>query len=155
MEPSTSAPDRAVLEQVRHKRAELRKSMSVLEHALAAPAVEDTGGWVRQVQVALVELAGDFRQHVEVTEGPEGLYHEILGLAPRLAGAVGHLTAEHGEVDERLEELRAALATARTKADLDRVRDLGTSLVGTLMHHRQRGSDLVFEAYDSDIGGET
>jgi len=39
--------------------------------------------------------------------------------------------------------------------DVDSVRDLGTALLGRLVRHRQRGSDLVFEAYEVDIGGET
>jgi hypothetical protein len=38
---------------------------------------------------------------------------------------------------------------------VDSVRDLGTALLGRLVRHRQRGSDLVFEAYEVDIGGET
>ena len=39
--------------------------------------------------------------------------------------------------------------------EVDRVRGLGTALLGRLVRHRQRGSDLVFEAYEFDIGGET
>lgn len=39
--------------------------------------------------------------------------------------------------------------------DVDRIRDLGTALLGRLVRHRQRGFDLVFDAYDFDIGGET
>ena len=39
--------------------------------------------------------------------------------------------------------------------DVDRVRDLGPALLGRLVRHRQRGSDLMFDAYDYDIGGET
>jgi hypothetical protein len=38
---------------------------------------------------------------------------------------------------------------------VDRVRGLGTALLGRLLRHRQRGSDLVYEAYQIDIGGET
>jgi hypothetical protein len=29
------------------------------------------------------------------------------------------------------------------------------ALLGLLVRHRQRGSDLVYEAYELDIGGET
>ena len=39
--------------------------------------------------------------------------------------------------------------------DVDRVRELGPALLGRLVRHRQRGSDLMFDAYDYDIGGET
>jgi hypothetical protein len=36
-----------------------------------------------------------------------------------------------------------------------RVRELGTQLLATLSRHRQRGADLVYEAYQVDIGGDT
>jgi hypothetical protein len=38
---------------------------------------------------------------------------------------------------------------------VDKIRDLGTLLLGVLVRHRQRGSDLVYEAYELDLGGET
>jgi hypothetical protein len=38
---------------------------------------------------------------------------------------------------------------------VDDVREAATALLGRLVRHRQRGSDLVFEAYEFDIGGET
>lgn len=37
----------------------------------------------------------------------------------------------------------------------DQIRRLGTTLLGLLVSHRQRGSDLLYEAYGFDIGGET
>jgi hypothetical protein len=43
----------------------------------------------------------------------------------------------------------------RSDGDVDHVRELGTTLLGALVRHRQRGADLVFEAYQVDIGGET
>jgi hypothetical protein len=38
---------------------------------------------------------------------------------------------------------------------VDRVRELGTALLARLLRHRQRGSDLIYEAYQAEIGGET
>jgi hypothetical protein len=35
------------------------------------------------------------------------------------------------------------------------VRAAATSLLARLARHRQRGADLVFEAYQVDVGGET
>lgn len=72
MEPNSSASDQAFLEELRRHRAELRESMSALEGALAAPATADRARWAQRVQVALVELAGDFREHIDITEGPNG-----------------------------------------------------------------------------------
>jgi hypothetical protein len=55
----------------------------------------------------------------------------------------------------QVESLLARVTASDLVGDVDKVRDLGTALLGRLVRHRQRGSDLVFEAYEFDIGGET
>jgi hypothetical protein len=155
MEPSSTTPDAEFLEELRRHRAELRESISALEDALAAPAASDWQRWAQRVHVAAVELAGDFREHVDLTEGPDGLYREVLKTSPRLSGPVGTLTREHGLIRGQVDSLLARVASSDVVVDVDRVRDLGTALLGRLVRHRQRGSDLVFEAYEFDIGGET
>ncbi len=154
MEPSSTTSDEDLLELRRH-RAELRESMSALEDALAAPAVGDRDRWAQRVHVAAVELAGDFRQHVDITEAPDGLHREILTASPRLSGAVATLTREHVLIGGQVDSLLARVGPTEVSTDVDRVRDLGTALLGRLVRHRQRGSDLVYEAYEFDIGGET
>jgi hypothetical protein len=105
------------------------------------------------VHDALDELSADFTTHVEITEGQEGLYQELLALAPRLTDAVAHLTKEHGEIQAALEQLQVSVSAP--EPDLRQVRREGTELLLKLMRHRQRGSDLVYEAYEVDIGGDT
>jgi hypothetical protein len=107
------------------------------------------------VHVALVELSADVRAHIDVTEGDRGLYRELLAGAPRLSGAVARLTEEHQGIRDGVEGLLARVQDPDTTDDLATVRELGTSLLGTLVRHRQRGSDLVYEAYEIDVGGET
>jgi hypothetical protein len=155
MESNSSPSDQAFLEDLRRHRAELRESMSALEAALAAPATADRARWAQRVHVALVELAGDFREHVGITEGPNGLYGDLLATSPRLAGAVDGLTREHVLIHEQVDDLVARVTAADVIEDVDGIRDLGTTLLGRLVHHRQRGADLVFDAYAFDIGGET
>ena len=155
MEPRATTSDEDLLEELRRHRAELRESMSALEDALAAPAVGDRDRWAQRVHVAAVELAGDLRQHVDITEAPDGLHREILTASPRLSGAVATLTREHVLIRGQLDSLLARVGPVEVIPDVDRVRDLGTALLGRLVRHRQRGSDLVYEAYEFDIGGET
>jgi len=154
MGTSSSASDQARRETLRRQRAELRESMSALELALAAPAPGGQVRWAERVHVALVELSADFREHIDLTEGHEGLYVDILATAPRLSGAVARLTHEHVEIGDLIEGLLARTAT-REGEDADTVRGLGTTILGALVSHRQRGSDLVYEAYEFDVGGET
>lgn len=143
-----------MLEEVRRRRAELHEAMSALEQALAAPAPGRELQWAQRVHVALVELSADFRDHVDITEAPDGLYDEVRKSTPRLAGAVDRLTREHVAIKGRVDDLLSAAAKPE-RPDIDGIRDSGTTLVGKLAHHRQRGSDLLYEAYESDIGGET
>ena len=72
MEPSSPIPERVLLEEVRRRRAELRESMSAVEHALAAPAPGRQVRWAERVHGALAELFADFGTHIDVTEGPDG-----------------------------------------------------------------------------------
>jgi len=155
MEPSSSTPDQALLEALRRHRAELRESMSAVETALAAPATAGQARWVQRVQGALMELAGDFREHIDITEGPEGLYREVVRTSPRLSDAVASLTREHQLINAHVDDLLARVTAPDVTRDVARVRDLATALLGRLVRHRQRGSDLVYEAYEVDIGGET
>lgn len=155
MEPNSSASDQPFLEELRRHRAELRESMRALEDALAAPATADQARWAQRVHVALVEVSGDFRAHVEITEGPHGLYRDLLKTSPRLSGAVAGLTREHVLIRGQIDKLLARVTAPDVVEDVARVRDLSTALLGRLVRHRQQGSDLVFEAYEFDIGGET
>jgi hypothetical protein len=154
MEPNESTPDQVLLEALRRRRAEMRESMTMLERALAAPAPGRPDAWAQQVQAALVELSADFHEHVEITEGPGGLYRGLLATAPRLSHAVARLTDQHVQIRELVDDLLAR-AAGPDRNDVDRLRELGLTLLGQLARHRQRGSDLIYDAYEVDIGGET
>ena len=154
MEPRSSTSDEAFFEVLRRHRAELRESITVLENALAAPAIAGRARWVQRVQAALVELSADFREHIDITEGPDGLYRDVLKTSPQLSGVVSSLTGEHALITEKMDALLTRATTPDAIENVERIRDLGTILLGRLVRHRQRGSDLVFEAYEVDVGGE-
>lgn len=154
MAPDETAEDRELLEEVRRRRSELRDAMAALELALSGPAAAGhTSPWLTRVHDALVDLAGDLRHHVALTEGPNGLYRDLLRTAPRLSGPVDNLTREHAEINQRLEAVLALVSTPGATADVEEIRVLGTSLLGRIVRHRQRGADLVYEAYEVDVGG--
>jgi hypothetical protein len=150
---TTATPGQGPWEELRRQRAELRESMDALELALAGP-VSGQPRWAERVHVALVELSADVRAHIDFTEGPAGLYVDILTNAPRLSGPVARLTEEHVEISDLLDDLLARTGSP-AGGDADQLRERGTTLLGRLVTHRQRGSDLVYEAYEYDIGGET
>jgi hypothetical protein len=79
----------------------------------------------------------------------------VLDSAPRLSNAVDHLVAEHAVIAALIADLLARSSNPVPDEDVDAVRELATGLLGRLARHRQRGADLVYEAYETDIGGET
>lgn len=145
--------DRSFLEELRRRRGEMRESIGELELALSAPAAADRVQWAKNVHAALADLSRDLDQHVEITEGSEGLYGEVLAAAPRLADAVSRLTEDHTVIREQVDGLLARADAAANLEDVTVVRDLGTDLLARLLRHRQHGADLVFEAYEFDVGG--
>jgi hypothetical protein len=143
----------AGLTDLRRRRAELRESMGLLEDALAAPAGGRAERWGDRVHDALVDVADDFIDHVVVTEGPDGLHQSILAGALRLANAVTALAGEHSTITAEIGELVEATEPPLAEDRVNEVRERATGLLGHLARHRQRGADLIYEAYQTDIGG--
>jgi len=150
MEPTVHVTE---LDAVRQRRAELRESINALEQDLASPAVGRPLIWGERVRSVLAEVADDFREHIEGTEAPAGLHHAILDGDLRLANAVDALAVEHQQISAELAELVAETEPPVTAEDATDVRERATRMLGHIIRHRQRGADLIFEAYDTDIGG--
>ena len=154
----TSSADQqaTLLHEVRQRRVELRASMDLLERALASPSRSGRSTeWADGLRRAVGPVYDAFVHHVAVTEGPEGLYAELAQHSPRLEHAVARLLDEHADIRRRLQELLTWVDVSDEVADVSQARKDGTELLAVLMRHRQRGADLVFEAFDVDIGGET
>ena len=170
MEPD--AESGAHLSEVRRRRAELYESITALEHALAAPVPGRQKRWATRVAEALEELSDDFRDHVVLMEGADGLNKRLIRRAPRLAHQVDSLTREHAALSQLIGELSTLVEHAQGSMERgestrgepsaeeaiqggwDEVRVLGNKLLGALSGHRQRGADMVYEAYAVDIGGQ-
>jgi hypothetical protein len=152
MDPTVSTRT-TELQAVRVRRAELRENIDALERALASPARGRAVVWGEAVHASLVIVADDFSAHVEVTEGPGGLHQAILSGDLRLANAVNALTAEHGQIAEEIAGLVADSAPPVTPDDVDGLRERANRLLGHLIRHRQQGADLIYEAFETDIGG--
>jgi hypothetical protein len=147
---ASAVPD-ASLRMVRRHRAALLRDIHRFEQSIAAPA--GAPEWRHRFSARLGGLGDAFAEHVLVTEGPDGLYAELLDHAPRLARGVHVLIREHGAITATLEALqrRADLPEATT----EELRGWASDLLRELSRHRQRGADLVYQAYQTDIGGET
>jgi len=94
------------------------------------------------------------REHIASTEGPEGFQADLLAQAPRLSNAVSRLVSEHKALTKALARLGERAKNAKSPEGIEAVRALGTDVVADISRHRQRGADLIYEAYEHDIGGE-
>lgn len=156
MDP-TETSARPDLEAVRQRRITLRDSMEHLKQALAADAataVEPTGSSRAAILAAAQQLQACLVEHIDATEGPDGFHHDMLTAAPRLAHDVKILVAEHVRMTAMLSDLMSQSAPESAVEDNDAVRGLGARLVAAVNRHLQRGSDLIYEAFESDLGGE-
>jgi hypothetical protein len=143
------------LEAARSRRVKLHTELVDLERALAAPTPGRVKEWTLDVGERLGAVREAFNEHVFVTEKPGGLYEEIMTMSPRLAGNVKRLDEEHpvilAQIDDMLERLDAFDTQDVWPPDV--ARDDINRLLGRIVRHRQRGADLVWEAYNVDIGG--
>ena len=121
------------LRDVRSQRAEVRSAMGALEEAVA---------------VDRMETALD--AHVDVTEGPDGLFAGILRDAPRLGHGIDVLRREHEHLRSAVRSLAARL---QEPVEVAEAREEALALMAAIVRHRHRGADLVYEAYQTDLGG--
>ncbi|MDN5789700.1 MAG: hypothetical protein L0H25_02355, partial [Micrococcales bacterium] len=63
------------------------------------------------------------------------------------------LAEQHGQYHDAISGFLTVLEHGGTIADLPIFREEVTVLIGRLVRHRQAGSDLIYEAYQVDIGG--
>ena len=130
-------------------RERLYDRLMTLGRAIAAP-VGSGNRWRNRVLRALDNLNEALEEHVVETEGTEGLLREIVDQAPRLWRDVDGLRAQHLELSDGCVAVRQSL---NGEASALLVRQRAHELIARFEEHRHRGSDLVYEAFDVDIGG--
>jgi hypothetical protein len=151
----SSTPDDS-LDAVRARRAGMRVAMGALERAVAQPAAGRIDEWVVGVRDALASLRDVVEHHIFATEAAGGFLDELVADAPRLANQSNRLREEHGEMVDAISAAAARLR-ARPSVESDEwveaMRDRLHVLLALLHRHRQAGADLLYEAFDVDLGG--
>jgi hypothetical protein len=141
------------LEAAARRRRELREALVALEDAVASPA-RDSDHWRAGVGARLAALREAFAEHVAETEAAGGLYDEMEEIAPHVQGTARRLREEHPPLTSAIIDAVARFDAPFPEAtDVDALRDELQRLMGRLVRHRQHGADLVWEAYQLDIGG--
>ncbi|MDH4148148.1 MAG: hypothetical protein OEY23_23570 [Acidimicrobiia bacterium] len=138
------------------QREHLGDAMVALERAVAAAGPARASAWAGEVLGALEGLEQAFTRHLSFTEDPGALFDEVMAAAPRLSHAIERLRADHTEIAEAIATTSAALRQApsgNTAEWVDQQRGACLELLGSLARHRQRGADLTYEAFVTDLGG--
>ena len=145
----------SALEAARSRRRELARAMRDVEAALAAAAPGREHAWRAAVTHRIVALRDAFDEHVGVTERAGGLFDDILRVAPRLSHAVESLRAQHDPIRTGIAEIvEHVLRPPEAAPGVERIREVAIDLLVRIAR-RQRGADLVWDAYWVDIGGES
>jgi hypothetical protein len=155
MEPTGERDFTPTLREVQRRRADLHQALIDVEQAISGPAGGRLESWVADVTKQLGALLTTVDEHIEVTERVGGLYEEIQQRAPHLSNQIGRLHDEHPTMRaetlallERFENdpIGGEWSVSDARDDVQR-------LLGRVVRHRQHGADLVWEAYNLDIGG--
>lgn len=157
-EPIHSTPSGGLVERVKGRRQTLYHATLRLEIALGTPCA-DLPRWRERVLPAAADLAAQIDAHIRESEQPGEFLHSITEKAPHLVHAAQQLEAEHGDLSERAGALVEGLQQldwrqGRTDASqaAEPLRELALQLMGSLIRHRQRGADLMYLAYNEDLG---
>jgi hypothetical protein len=130
---------------------ELLGGIQRMENAIQTPVGDPA--WQPRVTHAVAQLKAAFWEHVQATEGPGGLYAGVVDDAPRLAPYLTGLVVDHKTMWSQLDELEGRLGAE--SHGHEEVRRHAARLIREVWEHRQRGADLLYEAYETDLGGET
>ncbi len=147
------SPGADPFESSRHRRRGVRQASAELEEALARPAGQDPKTWSTDAADRLQLLGGAFQNHARQSEGPGGLLGEIIEQAPRLANSVHRIKQEHVDILREIVEAEGAARRNQDAQDIPGLREQSLGLLQAIARHRQRGADLIYEAFSVDIEG--
>jgi Ala-tRNA(Pro) deacylase len=143
------ASERMSLTAALELRERLYDSLIAVQRAVSSPITSSTR-WRVRLKREIQKLARAAEDHIAETEAPDGLLAEIVEEAPRLWRAVDALRDEHDELSDAcaqiLDQLKGCDSSLRLRRQVQ-------ALLARFEAHCHRGADLVYRAFDVDIGG--
>ncbi len=137
------------VEGLRAERATIRRACTRIQELLPE-AVAGEAAELERLTEAVIALLERWNRHVRLAEAPDGLLHQIVTDSPRLSTTVARLSGEHPVVTT---EIRSALDLLAVPApDLTGVGRLLDWAMDAIDQHRRRGNQLIYQAYNVDIG---
>jgi len=135
---------------LRAERSSIRRACARIQNLLTDAVVSGQTAVPAELTLAIGTLVERWTRHVRLAEAPDGLLEQIVTDAPRLSNRVARMGAEHAVVSTELRSAQELLAAPAP--DLAGVRQLVTWAVEAIEGHRHRGNQLIYDAYNLDIG---
>ena len=131
-----------------------REARQLLDDALTSPA--DRPGWGADVAAALGGLHDILVRHQRASEAPGGTLEQMVDAKPGLQSKVRALRLEHPLLIDDARGLTNEVEAAVLGGTLDaeRVRWKAGALQDAVRRHVARGTDLLYEAFHREEGGE-
>jgi hypothetical protein len=132
------------------QRGRLRDA-AVLFEQVAGDVDADRSDWVVAVGGALTGLGAAWHEHVAFTEGPDGLFEELLGDSLEVAPEIDRLRRDHEVVEAQMARARELLALPEVGPDDTRILQTLSAIAKQVDQHRRRGADLLYRVYSVDV----
>ncbi|MFZ0161201.1 MAG: hypothetical protein WAL50_19395 [Kineosporiaceae bacterium] len=137
------------VEGLRAERATIRRACARIQELLPDAMAADAAD-LDVLTEAVTALLQRWNRHVRLAEAPDGLLHQIVTDSPRLSTTVARISREHPVV---VTQIRSALELlGAPDPDLASVRRLLGWAMDAMEQHRRRGNQLIYDAYNLDIG---
>lgn len=152
--PNTADNGSEALDEARSRRFALGDAADQVEDLIARPASDPD--WSSRVGEAMDDLLDAFDGHVTEVEGDDGLLLQVQMDQPRLSNGVKRMYVEHVEIRTVLDDVLSLVRSCGGACDetaVESIRLATVDLLRLISRHRQAGADLVYKAYNVDIGG--
>ena len=136
------------LKGARLRRRALKAVVSSVEIAASSPVGDPN--WRSNLRAELQSLRDALDAHIEEVEAEDGILAQLTVDAPRLVNKIDRVRQEHPELSRQLAN---AIASLESSSNAEELRGEVLAVLFSLVRHRQRGADLVYEGYNVDIGG--
>jgi hypothetical protein len=148
--PRTELRGDPALTRIGPQRGRLRNAAIVFEQ-ISADVDANPHTWIVAVGVALNGLADAWEEHVTFTEGPDGLFEELLDESVEVAPEIDRLRRDHEVLGTHITRARQLLASPGGGPDDTRTLLVLTGISKLVESHRRRGSDLLYRVYSVDV----
>jgi hypothetical protein len=148
--PRTEIRGSGARSRVGPQRGRLRNAATVFEQ-IASDVDAPEATWLTAIGVALDGLVDAWDEHVSFTEGPDGLFEELLVDSVEVAPEIDRLRRDHEALIVHATRTRELLASPGAGPDDTRILLALTGISKLVDQHRRRGADLLYRVYSVDL----